>query len=277
MLKILPVLFAFQINLTLAQSLQDCVDQASWIDPHIGVPNIELNCKNTVINNAFEHAIDYSSDNFIQIFGAGNMLYTLAYKSDELGNPQVVTDGITAGKYTSFTDIRALEIDEHDGKVFVLDEETDGSFSVISVSATASGSLAPSTRLANSEIAMAKNIKTDRGHNELYVVGENWIKVFNINAYSGSFRADQSDQLIRKIEGNNTQLGNVADLAISPDFIFVLDSDRILKFPRTYSHEDQTPLAISDGLDLNNAKSIDLLENQLVVTNGDDSQVTVNL
>lgn len=261
-------------SLAQAQTLQECVDQANFIDPHVGKPIIQDECKNTIVNAAFKDAIDYSSDNYVQVFAAGNILYTVNYENDGSGNTVRSVDGLSAGKYTSFNNIAAVELDEATSQVFILDQEEDGSYSVLSVPSNVAGSIAPKTKLQLKEISDARNIKVDRNNNELFVIGSNWIKVFNADAYTGSFRDDQNADVQRSVQGNNTNFLDIRDIAIAGDHIYVLDSDRVLKYPRVSSLEDVEPLGV---VSVPAGESIDFDGAKLVVTNDDGSTTDLNL
>lgn len=240
MLKKIGFIFMVLSGVAQAQSLDECIAQASYVDPIIGAPEISESCKTTVAQSANTNSIDYSNDNYIQAFAAGNILYTIFYENDSAGNPVVSVEGLSAGRFTSFTNLKALEVDEVGKRIFLLDEELDGSYSVISVAANKVGSLAPKTKLFSEELNEAENIKLDSENQELYVMGSNWIKIFNLNAYSGSFKAEHSDKKLRAIAGNITGLENIKDLTIKGDKVYVLDGSRILEFARNSSQEDQS-------------------------------------
>ena len=225
-----------------AQVLEDCVNQASLYGVDYSAPRIDEACKTTVINNASAYSIDYSSDNYIQAFAAGNIIHVLYHQTDDAGNPVLALSGLTSGKFTGLNNIKAIDIDETNKMIYALNENDNGEPSVVSVQADRDGALAARAKLYTNEIIGAINIKTDREHGELYVLGSDWIKVFNIDAHHRSSLPEQSIKVKRELWGNNTGLFNVKDLAIGSEFIYVLDENKILKFDRADFTQDSLPL-----------------------------------
>lgn len=255
-----------------AQTIEDCVQQASFYGVDYSAPRIESSCKDLIINNANQEAIDYSSDNYIQAFGYKNMIHVLFHTPDDSGNPILTLSGLTAGKFTGLTSVRAIDIDEEKKMIYALNENADGSMAVLSVQADRDGALAARAKLYTNEIDGAQNIKTDRNQNELYVFGKDWIKVFNIDAHYKSSIPEQSIDVKRALKGNNTALYDIKDIAVSDEYLFVLDSEKINVYPRIMTDSDTSPikswsLAGSENTPIN----IEFNTDRLILTNSDQS------
>lgn len=265
-------LLSFEIY---SQSVQDCADQAYQYGMFQNAPTINDNCKDVVLNNAYVNAIDYSKDNYIQVFGTENMIRVEFHEADINGNPVLKVSGIISGVHSQLHKIKALDIDDIKKQVYALNENREGELGVVSVQAIRDGSLAALTKLYTEEIEGATNIRTDRNNNELYVVSSNWIKVFHIDAHHRSSRPEMSIALKRRIEGYNTQLEHVKDVVVYGENLLVLSGQKVLLFPRVSVDSDVAPIQTLINNLPADVHSIDLENGSLVIKSHDSEDISL--
>lgn len=233
------VLF-FTFSLSFAMTLEDCKEMALQYGVDLGAERISKGCHYIIRKNANFHQVDHSPNKFRQYYGVANMIYIKIF--DQKASLKV--SGIVAGLYTGLKEIIAIDYDEVGDLVYALNEDEQGERFIVAVQGNQAGARATRVKLYSSELSGATNLRADRKNGHLYVTGPQWVKVFNIDAHHKSARPEQSIEVLKSLEGNNTNLGHPKDLVIIKNKIYVLDFGRILVFDRNITQTDSAPIEV---------------------------------
>ncbi len=264
MIKIFIFTFIFSLN-GFAQSTLESCSQAGleYGDAQIANNAVPDDCHSVLLSNQNQFNYKESTNSLIKIIGGQNLIYTEVYQLDANQNPVLFSIEITSGKNSMLKEIQALEYNQGDDRIYVLNKDGDSSH-IFSYQAQTGGNNAPMRRLISNELDGATNLKLNHVKQETFVVstGNAWVKVFNLYADNLGARAENSISTLRSLQGNNTQLIAPTDIAISDDEVFILDSNKILIFnindsgnvaPKTILTEvDDAALATAVSIEYNN-------------------------
>lgn len=276
MIKILTIslftLFNFSTyaQVTLNTCVENAVDFSSTITIAKKIPTECIALIESTRNSVNE---DNSSDNFIEITGYKNILFTKEYSLDLENNIILYANRFTAGHNTKLTDIIAVDFLEDNSKIYVLNKNgTD--FGILSFIYNISGNLVPSRELSSLELLNATNLRADYNSSKLFIISatDKWIKAFNLKADPTGKKSENSIEVQSTLSGSSTSFQSPIDLAIYGNELYVLDNDRILVFNKTDNGSIVPKRTISgSNTSLSGSKKIDInSNNQIEVVNGDN-------
>ncbi len=270
MKKFVLLTFFFAVSGFSQSTLNSCSQEGiEYGDSQVANNAIASDCHSVVLatQNQFNHK--ESNNGLVKIIGAQNLIYAEVYQLDVNNNPILFSLEITSGKNSLLTDIQAIEYNDGDDRIYVLNKDVND-FQIFSYQGQTGGNNAPMRRLITSQLEGASNLKPNNASQETFVVSaaNAWIKVFNLYADTLGPRAENAISVIRSLQGNNTQLIAPSDIAISATEVFILDSNRILIFDIN-DNGDVSPKSIlteADDAALATATSVEY-DNGLVLLN----------
>ena len=115
---ILIALTLFSLN-SFAEQEYSCIDQAALYGDAKGHDKITEECIQDFKSNASIKAIKENKEKDIKVYGYKNMIIVEKHIEDKTKNM------VTAGKNTLVNNIIALELDENNNEIIVLDESGD--------------------------------------------------------------------------------------------------------------------------------------------------------
>lgn len=222
---------------------------------------------------------DNSVDDFIYITGYKNILYTKEYILDIDNNKVLNADRFTAGEETNLKDIVAVDFNEADASIYLLNKVNSDTY-LQSFYYNVSGNISPLKSFTSVDLNHASNLRVDDTSGLIFVVFKDLstIKAFYKEANPNGNKSENSTDIVREIQGAATTLQSPIDIAIVNNELFVLDNNRILVFNLTDNGSIAPKRSIQGtNTNLSNAKRIEInSSNELEVTNGDDSILRFN-
>lgn len=272
---LLLLTLAFNVH---AITVEQCSTDAISYGNQSGTPKIfPTTCFPVLWGLKTDSNYDESGDNYVQSVGVKNMLHTKVYTLDAESNPILSSEHVITGKLSLLHEVQAVDFNEADGRIYVLNKASDGHQQVYSYPHDVGGNYAPRRALkGNNEVDAASNIRMDATNIFLISKTGNWIKVFNRAADPWGPKTEHSTATLRTVSGSNTGLNAPVDIAESGTELFVLEATRIAVFNKTDSG-NITPKRVIEGpaTTLAGAKKIEVSFDglDLEVTNGSGSVI----
>lgn len=280
LIRLLPILLISSISYAQV-TLESCSSDAIDFLSELTTPkSLSTDCYSLIEGTRNHINEDNSSDNYVEVTGYKNILYTKVYTLDTENNIILDAQRITAGHKTKIKEILAVDFLEDNAKVYVLDKN-GSNYSILSFIYNVSGNLTPSRHLKSNELSLASNLTADFQSKKLYVVSKHsaWIKVFNLRADPRGKKAENSSNLLNSISGNGSSLQAPIDIKVYGSEMFILDSDRVLVFnitdngitsPKRSIAGSNTQISGAQRLEINSS-------GQLEIINSDNSIKKFNL
>jgi len=256
-------------------TLSMCINAGSTFGSQKTAPTeIPSDCYISLLNSQNQLNYDESSDGLIKIIGTKNLLLSRVHDYDESSKVVLLKDEYTSGDKSKLTEIKAVDFNESDARIYVLNQENTQK-QVYSYAYDIGGNNTPIRELHTIEIEQASNLRVDGKSSEIFLISLNdkWIKVFNRLADPDGRRPENSNRLLRSIQGPTTQLQAPIDLAIIGNELFILEPNKILVFNKQ-SNGNISPIRVIQGSNTNllNAKRLEVSnDGNLEIKNGDNS------
>ena len=273
------MLITFSLGLH-AQTLSSCFLSGENYGSQSGTPtSINPACADLILNTGDHLTKDFSSDELIEVTGKNNILIVRINALDGNNNPVFFADEFTSGEKSKLSNIQAVDFNEGDSRVYVLNQSNDGKKQVYSYQYDVGGNNTPLRELVTDDIEEASNLRINGEETLLISSNAKWLRVFNGLADPDGKKSENSNNILREISGSNTLFSSPNDLVIYNSEIFILDNDRVLVFNLTDSGDIAPKRNINgSNTQLSGAKRIEInSSNELVITNSDGSKKRFNI
>lgn len=261
--------------------IESCKTDANFFGSHTQSVEPAAFCYNLFKTDANNQQIANSEDNLVKTFGLHNILYIDTYQLDTNNNPVLFYQGKFAGDQTYLNDIQAINFNDQNKWISVLNIK-DGIKYSLQFNSIDDGNVAPIRMFTSDLIQNASSVTSSSTSNKVIFASKDsqWIRVFNLNA-DDRFKGEYySKDLVAEISGANTEIQSpvAIDIHDLSQEAFILDNDRILVF-NISNTGDVAPIRVIQGSNttLSSAKDLKVYNSQIHIINGDDSEVLFNL